>query len=74
MSVSANGRLSNGCYRRGSRANPTNDKDFDGPDPPNDPCFGKPRKRKLEEQDSDKPGPTVFDMLNADSGVSSGWH
>ena len=53
---------------------PTNEKDFDGSDLPNHPCFGRPRKRKLEEQDSDKPGPTVFDMLNADSGVSSGWH
>ena len=50
--------------------NPTNDKDFDGSDLPNHPCFGKPRKRKHEEQDSDKPEPAVFDKLNAHRGVA----
>jgi hypothetical protein len=52
--------------------NPTNEKDFDGSDLPNHPCFGKPRKRKLEEPDSDKPEPTVFDKLNADRGSADG--
>ena len=52
--------------------NPTNDKDFDGSDLPNHPCFGKPRKRKLEEQHCNEPEPTVFDKLNAHHGVADG--
>ena len=51
---------------------PTNEKDFDGSDLPNHPCFGRPRKRKLEEPHSDKPEPTVFDKLNADRGSADG--
>ena len=51
---------------------PTNEKDFDGSDLPNHPCFGRPRKRKLEEPHSDKPEPTVFDRLNADRGSADG--
>jgi hypothetical protein len=51
---------------------PTNAKDFDGSDLPNHPCFGRPRKRKLEEPHSDKPEPTVFDKLNADRGSADG--
>ena len=73
MSVSANGRLSYGCLQAGAiELSPTNEKDFDGSDLPNHPCFGRPRKRKLEEPHSDKPEPTVFDRLNADRGSADG--